>query len=576
MAFCEQCGAKLPAGARFCEECGAAVPDEIVVENSKSFGGEGFCEQCGAKLPAGARFCEGCGAKVDLADAPSSSGRSNSSQGKEWYNSFAVFKSANWMREWQKVAEDAAGEELGIMMTSEENLASQLGENVDDVRGAVAAYMRSADKRGVHYYYLDLGDNAIENVEGSDVAGIVSLLRRVVDVARPKYLFILGNEEVIDVATWENESCDGDEDVYSDLVYSTLDTASPWEGQVFNSKEALRVGRLPTTTGDYLSFYSYFENARDGIGKIGDIRPYGLSALAWEDESNEEYSAISDESIDTCPDVTLEESGERISASNANLMFFNLHGSDDTEYWYGQKGGNYPEAISPDVFEGYPCCFFLGVEACYGARYIGLESDESIVKTAMANKCLALLGSSKIAYGTSEPEGTCADIVIGEFIRHIAKGDTAGDAHIAGLKQLTSASEMDDSDIKTLAEFALYGDPSACTGKNKNIGAMKGMMKKFGGVSKGIHIPQPDIRRATKLLLAELDAKIEKAIDDFAAASLMPALKQKGLNVEQKVFRMQNGRMNQKMYSLEGGHVRQVAKVYFDDGGKVHKAVLSK
>ena len=232
--------------------------------------------------------------------------------------------------------------------------------------------------------------------------------------------------------------------------------------------------------------------------------------------------------------------------------------------------------MSPDVFRDYPGFFFLGVEACYGARYIGLEPGESIVKTALANKCLAFLGSSKIAYGTSEPEGTCADIVIGDFIRQIAKGETAGDAHLAGLKRLTSNSDMDDSDIKTLAEFSLYGDPSACTGKNRNVGAMKGMMKKLGGVPKGIHIPMPDVRRATKLYLTEIDAKLESAIDDFVASKLMPDILQKGLAVEQKTFSIPNKKLFQKLYSVDAGPVRQIARVYFDGTGKIHKALLSK
>ncbi|MBQ7650953.1 MAG: zinc ribbon domain-containing protein [Victivallales bacterium] len=590
MAFCGNCGAKLERGARFCGECGTRVEDE---NEGKAVPGvserPAFCGNCGAKLEADARFCGECGTPiadmmeiepvhgttVHVSRRTSRNASERVSSGKSWFNSFAVFKSSNWEKEWQKAAEDAAGEELGIIMTSEGRLVSQLDVKADELRDVIANYMRSADKRGVHYYYLDIEDNSIESADGDDVAAIVSLLRKIVNGARPKYLFILGNEEVINVATWENGACDGDEDVLSDLAYSTLDTNSPWEGQDFNASEALRVGRLPTTEGCFDDFQTYFENAKRGIGSIETIKSYGLSALVWKDESNHEYSAIAKDEVDTSPSVTLETSGERISASEPNLLFFNLHGSDEMEYWYGQKGGNYPEAMSPELFDDYPRCFFLGVEACYGARFVGLGVEESIVKTAMANRCLAFLGSSKIAYGTSSPDGTCADIVIGEYIRHIAKGFTAGDAHIAGLKKLTSASDMDDADIKTLAEFALYGDPSACTGKNKNIGAMKGMMKKLGGVPKGIHIPMPDVRKATKLYLAEVNEKIEKAVDDFAA-TLMPALRQKGAPVTQKTFKMKSGRLNQKMYSIETEHIRQIAKVYFDDNGKVHKAVMSK
>ncbi len=52
--FCENCGAKLSAGAEFCAGCGTKIKASV----------PGVCASCGTALPEGAVFCMGCGAKT--------------------------------------------------------------------------------------------------------------------------------------------------------------------------------------------------------------------------------------------------------------------------------------------------------------------------------------------------------------------------------------------------------------------------------------------------------------------------------------------------------------------------------
>ena len=79
------------------------------------------------------------------------------------------------------------------------------------------------------------------------------------------------------------------------------------------------------------------------------------------------------------------------------------------------------------------------------------------------------------------------------------------------------------------------------------------------------------------MALSQVNAKIEAAIDEYAAGNLLPELRELGIGAaEQKIFRMSNTGLNQKMYSLTSGPVQSVAKVYFDDDGRIHKAVVSK
>lgn len=535
-----------------------------------------FCEQCGAQLTPGTRFCEECGAEVESEEVNPAASKDVAGSTNGLKDIFCI---SEWKDEWERAASDAGNNELGLILTREEELLIQIDAGPVEFQDLIANYIDKAAQRGVKYYYLNLDKFHAYDGDGS-VDSVVKALRSVVDVARPKYLFILGNEHIIDVARWENEADDGDEEVESDLCYTTLDTESPWEGQEYDFDEAIRVGRLPTYSGEgFDNFKVYFDSAIENIGQMDRLVPYGLSALVWQDESNYEFGKTASRKVDVSPQIEYSNVSAHMG-SEANLLFFNLHGSNRAKYWYGQEGGNYPEAFSPSVLSKMDRPYFLGVEACYGARYLGgLTPEDSIVLTAMQNRCIAFLGSSKIAFGTSSPSGSCADFVIGSYVKGISQGESAGDAHIAGLKRLTDGDwdSMDDADIKTMTEFALYGDPSARKGANANTKGLKGLFSS-SKVRKGLSVPMPDISRAVHSAIAEVNAKIEAIVDDYVKREVMPeisgAIGSKG--IQTKVKKMTKSGLNQKIYSLKVGVLNKVAKVYFDDKGHVRKALVSK
>lgn len=599
MAYCEKCGTKLTPGAAFCERCGTKVPVKSVVSgthNTQSSIKAIYCEKCRSKLSPGSMFCEQCGTKVPGTEIP---GRKPDKlycfDGTD--DNYLLFSRIDWSSIWKKKAGNATGYELGIILTNVSALASQLNVPAFEVERIIRSHIAAARKRGVEYCILRLDKNSVrfdvsERNSIRDVEDIVALLRQVIDVARPKYLFILGNEDIVEVATWENEADtrSHDQDVDSDFVYSVLDTTSPWEGQDFNLNEALRVGRLPTTDGDFEGFQRYFENAAEGIGAFDEIKAYGLSAKVWAEESQFEFEHFRNDAyyaVETSPEVEADDTISELAETEANILFFNLHGSSEDKTWYGQEGYTYPKAVLPDAFYFYSVPFFLGVEACYGARYIGLPPKESIVKTAMRNRCLAFLGSSRIAMGASAPQfRCCADIVIGDYLKHVACGETAGDAHILSLQALIRKSRSEYSgaltpdDVLTIAEFSLYGDPSSCTGRNKNIGMAKSMFKTFGGVPKGLRVPVPDVLKAAKMYLAEVNAEIEAKVDSFATQFLPfsreDELRKKSIHFSHNVYRMQNGKLFNKTYSFDTAIGMSFVSVYFDKNGRIRNAAISK
>lgn len=536
-----------------------------------------YCENCGAKLSPGARFCEDCGAEVELTDSVLMEGSTNPVKSVDSLTTFE----GDWLSKWSDAARDASYEEMGIILTDVESLSEQLNCSAESLKDAILDYVLAAESRGVHYHLLDCGNNGLRNVNARSVESVVGLLTEVVNVARPKYLFILGNEQIVNVAKWENQASDSDEDVPADLPYVTLDTKSPWNGQKYDFSDVLRTGRLPSYDGESLDeFVAYFEKAKEGAANITRTIPYGLSAQVWKGASDALYHEIASENVNLSPGVKLE-NVEQTIPDDVNLLYFNLHGSDQTKFWYGQEGSNYPEAFSPDVVASIDHPYFLGVEACYGARYIGgLTPDSSIVLMAIQKGCLALLGSSRIAFGPCVPPGTCADIMIGTFLKKISEGESSGDAYCAAMDDLMSDGNLNDSTIKTLAEFSLYGDPSVGMGRYKAKSKIK---KLLSGVSKGLRVPMPDIRRAlaaVQLASEHRAAQIFRNMIYSQGKSLTSKLSFSMMDymqgIDPKFYQVGDTGLYQAVFVNNKGPFSRIAKVYFDAKGAIKQQLVSK
>ena len=437
-----------------------------------------FCEDCGSPLSEGVVFCENCGAKI------SSTNNVISNHSKEIV-------------------------ETGIIYTNLSLLAEKLNTSISSLTSVIENFIKSASNRGIGYTLKDVSDSF--STVGS-VENHIRIIKSTVQELKPKYLFILGSSNVIPSIIWENKAsdCGSDADVSSDLPYATLDTTSPFEGQEYDFEDTLRVGRLPN-----IDFENYFANLNEGCGKIDTISTFAESAEVWVEETIDIYSHIkSGPNVHTSPEHTTETTKSTISSSgNSNLFLFNLHGSNQTEYWYGQRGGSYPEAVAPDTFDGLEKPYFLAVEACYGAAYEDREIDKSILLSSLSGKCISFLGSSRIAFGTPRAPGSCADVICGEYLKNLKSGMTVGDALEKARRELMK--ESDAEEIKTLAEFSLYGDPSArIFGEPKPTKTSLFSKNTTQAFSKGIRIPLPNIRKAIRLELTNVEEKIAQIVQE--------------------------------------------------------------
>ena len=161
--------------------------------------------------------------------------------------------------------------------------------------------------------------------------------------------------------------------------------------------------------------------------------------------------------------------------------------------------------------------------------------------------------------------------------KEICAGATAGKSHIAGIRRLfEESSDFSDTEIKTLAEFSLYGDPSISTGRRSDGCSLKTQFSSSlitssrKGVN-GLHISMPDIRSSVEMSLAEVDSKIASIINEHVYSTHKELC-----GITPKTFKFSNKDLWQSVYEKQIGVIQKIVKVYYDKKGTIKKELESK
>jgi hypothetical protein len=159
---------------------------------------------------------------------------------------------------------------------------------------------------------------------------------------------------------------------------------------------------------------------------------------------------------------------------NARLGYFNLHGLEDSSYWYGQRDPSdlkdmpdYPIALRPqDVVNGGKAPQVVFSEACYGANIVNKNIEEALALKFINSGSLTVVGSTCTSYGSITTPLIAADLLGHAFWKFLREGLPSGEAlrrakiHLA--KEMHHRQGfLDGEDQKTLISFVLYGDPLA-------------------------------------------------------------------------------------------------------------------
>lgn len=551
------------------------------------------CLTCGALAKPNATKCIYCGGtefgeSTPVRTKPRSQGGIGSQTAK---CGFGVFDHDGWRDQWKSHRDSYS--KLGLILTNTAELSNPV-----PFQEALDSYIRFKDAGGINYCVLDLKDQRVADFYNPDCRDLIPMIRDIYAVAIPDYLFIIGDVNTVPGMEWINDGDDEDYTVQSDLPYITLDTDSPWSGKIFDFLTVTAVGRLPTSpyTGfsEAIHYLSFCER-RQGVDPIN---AYTLSTLTWEATSHTVFDFLNP-LFQTSPYVTcstnyLNVPGyERLQPVDPkfNLLGFNLHGGEGVSYWGGESVQDHPIAFHPSYLpvsspNGYVIC----VEACYGANPV-MEIDDtepSALVFAMDNRCLAFVGSTRVAWGRVDGGMGNADIIAHVFCKEVNCGKEYGEAFLNSLTALcNSAGHLNGVNIKTLAEFNLYGDPSGVLYESavhhRDIGRKRNLT---------VSRPVNDSSRAFKLLSCD-EAQSEYGITNFSSderakitlmaqrvvqtgKSYMQTKFPHMASVQPKVFKIAGQDAYQSFYTKTDGNFVSRVSLITNGNGEVVETLIAK
>jgi hypothetical protein len=308
-------------------------------------------------------------------------------------------------------------------------------------------------------------------------------------------VLIVGGPEIVPFHNLPNPVDDTDNEVPSDNPYSTRDEnyfVPEWP-----------VGRLPGGTQrdvqplikaikDISEHHSHLNRPRNLLQRIWDrIRlrlifsarkrksSLGYTAAIWRRASLSVFRPIgAPHTMLVSPPLQADdESSKKYNNQfipNARLGYFNLHGLEDSSYWYGQRDPgepkdmpDYPIALRPqDVVNSGKAPKVVFSEACFGANIANKNIEEALALKFIASGSLTVVGSTCTSYGSITTPLIAADLLGHAFWKFLREGLPSGEA--LRRAKINLAKEMhrrqgflDGEDQKTLISFVLYGDPLA-------------------------------------------------------------------------------------------------------------------
>jgi hypothetical protein len=473
-----------------------------------------FCPECGKKCDDGMLFCWNCGTKlpVEHPSAPLSSPSVASASGgvdlgkREEPSVLGTNKSDSGLFE-------------GVIFTNLQVLATKLETDAGTLRKLFEEYIGIALRAGIQYHLIDVSDYHLLNPEVNKKRRITSLSpsdswvehnyvladyyrfgrNTSEDVAN--YLFIIGGNDVIPMPEVTHYIKD------SDWSETTIDTDIPYayilgektypkleNAKIFEYEQYFYVGRLPMAAEASLDdLIAYLYRASQSFDEVSIERGFGLTDLTWLSASECVRTPFSrynlyqgDDRLDDriythnlyiSPHVT-SDLVDRVFDRQADLFYFNLHGSDaptSNGFYTGYQNVWY-EAILPHQLASAEKPNMVVTEACYGAKFQDYNRGETMLLAAMGNNTLVYLGSSRTAWGacecSSETKLDNADRITNAYMTKLLEGYSAGEALFLARQ---SFFEMGDSNFPpvrsaTIVEFNLFGDPFIYCGSRSAAG----------------------------------------------------------------------------------------------------------
>ena len=307
-----------------------------------------------------------------------------------------------------------------------------------------------------------------------DVTGIKNAIDHIVTTWHPAYIVLLGGPDLLQTVNLTNPLWTGDPNddpdqfIPSDLPYA-CDGALTFAPSDYRGPTRV-VGRIPDLVGDNdpTALLTQLHAAAQGISltRLSPEPVFPVSAKVWQQSTSL--------SIKSLPDVTgtvftsPPSSPPWAKAQTAPVVHFvNCHGGDFDPAWYGQvtpTNWNLPVAIAASGLPGLVSAgTVVAAECCYGTSHwppSAAHGQPSVAMTYLLNGAAGVFGSSTVAYGPADTNNY-ADILCQLFVSEVLAGASLGRAVLTARQSFVqSQGFLDPTDLKTLAQFTLFGDPS--------------------------------------------------------------------------------------------------------------------
>lgn len=363
-----------------------------------------------------------------------------------------------------------------VIVTNLSALRSKYGNGLPKIEAAIKRLITADKKRGIVTRLVALDDAAAMkklNAPPVSNAGDFKQNKRAIDgvyrALMPDYLMILGANDIVPHQNLKNpvfgQGGDQDQFAFGDLPYA-CEAPYSQKPQDFTGPTRV-VGRLPDLNG--VADVPYLIRIIEVAAQYKKFKPedyasyLGISAEVWSGSTEMSLTNLfgSAKDLQLAPDK-----GPKWDASliSRRTHFINCHGAPADFHFYGQSGQNFPQAHDASVFNGkIKEGTIVAAECCYGGELYNpnlANGQAGICNTYLGNKAYGFFGSTTIAYGPAQGNGS-ADLICQFFLRSVFKGASTGRAALEARQRfIESSPELDPVDLKTLAQFNLYGDPS--------------------------------------------------------------------------------------------------------------------
>ena len=293
----------------------------------------------------------------------------------------------------------------------------------------------------------------------------------------PDYLMIFGAVDIVPHQRLINPLFGADDDdryAPSDLPYA-CDAAYSTDISKFIAPTRV-VGRLPDINGkaDKLYVQTVIQNSIKAKTLSADAytkKYFGITAKVWTGSTAKSIDSVFGNHTSL---LTVPTNGPAYTAAQLNALshFINCHGSPADPTYYGQQGSSYPKALESVSLTGKIAPnTVVTAECCYGAQfYKPSGAILPMVNTYFKEGAIAMVGSTTIAYGPAD-DNDQADYICQYFFNYLIGGASIGRAMLEARHKyiLNHGPDLSPTDLKTLAQFNLIGDPSVSTVQLKKL-----------------------------------------------------------------------------------------------------------